>query len=202
MTIANGATFAGTGTTPGTVTIQSGGILAPGLPGAGNVGTLTVAGLTFSSGANFNVDLGQAGVVGGANNDLVIDNGQLTLGGILNVNQLTGFGPGTYRLIDYTGALTNNGITVNGAPAGSQVQASNGQVNLLVAGQNGVVQFWNGSTTVPNGAVNGGSGSWNNATANTNWTDTTGTLSESWASGTGYFAGAAGTVTGQRRDLV
>ena len=198
-TVANGATFAGTGTSAGTVTVQGGGTLAPGAAGAGNIGTLTVAGLTLSApgamaGSTLAFDLSAPNVVGGTTNDLIKDNGALTLAGTLAVNQLAGFGAGAYRIANYTGVLTNNGLAVTGAPAGSVVQSGNGQVNLLVAGANGIGQYWNGATTTPNGMVNGGTGSWTNAAANTNWTDANGAFSESWASGTGIFAGAAGTV--------
>ncbi len=76
------------------------------------------------------------------------------------------------------------------------MQAGNGQVNLLVAGANGITQFWNGSTTTANGTVNGGTGSWTNSAATTNWTDATGTFAESWASGSNaVFSGTAGTAT-------
>ncbi|EDY18510.1 hypothetical protein CfE428DRAFT_3895 [Chthoniobacter flavus Ellin428] len=54
--------------------------------------------------------------------DRVTDTGGLTLGNTINLT-LTGFGAGTYDLIDYTGALTDNsanfsGWTVTGLPTG------------------------------------------------------------------------------------
>ena len=42
-------------------------------------------------------------------------------------------------------------------------------------GSAGVLEYFNGSQTTPNGAINGGSGVWNNAT--TNWTNDPGTVS-------------------------
>ena len=61
--------------------------------------------------------------------------GALTLAGTLNVNALAGFGPGRYDLIDYTGALTNNGLALGTLPSGYNYVIDTsmaGQVDLLV----------------------------------------------------------------------
>ena len=62
--------------------------------------------LTLQSGALLSYSLGQAGVTGGALNDLTNVGGNLALGGTLNVSTSTGgtFGPGVYRLFNYGGA--------------------------------------------------------------------------------------------------
>src|ERR1043166_338461 len=85
------------------------------------------------------------GYVGGGTNDLTVvstANG-LTLDGILNVTPLDGFydfGSGAaatnvYRLLNYTGTLTDNGLAIGSMPAGTRgfIDTSiSGQVNLLV----------------------------------------------------------------------
>ncbi len=56
--------------------------------------------------------------VAGANdptNDLLTVNGNLTLNGQLNITGTFG-GVGTYRLIDYTGTLTDGGLTMGILP--------------------------------------------------------------------------------------
>jgi fibronectin-binding autotransporter adhesin len=195
VTVASGATLGGTGTIGGAVTIQDGGTLAPG----DSVGTLTVGALTLSAGSISNYELGTPDVVGGGVNDLVIVNGNLTLAGTLNVANAGGFGSGAYRLFDYTGSLTNDGLTLNMVPAGFApgdflVQTTqSGQVNLLVSVSGFGTQYWDGTNTVANGTIHGGNGTWDNVT--TNWTNQDATVNAPWQSQTAIFQGTAGTVT-------
>jgi hypothetical protein len=70
-------------------------------------------------------------------NDQLFLNGNLTLDGTLQVTELAGFLEGTYRLIDYMGALTNNGLALESAftlaHPGSYINtATQGQVDLIV----------------------------------------------------------------------
>ncbi|WP_163317758.1 hypothetical protein, partial [Enterobacter hormaechei] len=44
--------------------------------------------------------------------------GNMTLGGTLNVSDAGGFGAGVYRLFDYGGTLTDNGLAIGARPAG------------------------------------------------------------------------------------
>ena len=67
------------------------------------------------------------------------------------------------------------------------------QVNLIVEGAGGPLQFWNGAQVTPNDTVNGGTGTWDAAT--TNWTNQNGSATAPWDSGFAVFTGAAGTVT-------
>ena len=85
------------------------------------------------------------------------------------------FTPGTYRLINYGGGLTNNGLGVGTTPVG--FTASDFTIQTSVANQVNVVVgtsvlFWDGAQTVANNVVNGGSGDWN--TTATNWTNASG----------------------------
>ena len=204
VSVASGATLGGSGTLGGTVTVNSGGTLAPG----NSPGVITMAGLSLPTGAILAMELGQAGVVGGTFNDRVQVNGNLTLGGgTVNVTVPTTpagtFTPGTYRLIDYTGTLTNSGgLVVGTLPAGFSaanmyidVNTTAKQVNLVV--RDATYVNWD-VTPKNNGVVNGGTGTWTAGVSggSTNWTSTAGTFNSGWNSGsTAVFGGTAGTVT-------
>ena len=191
--VESGATLGGNGTISGAVAILSGGILSPG----NSPGTLTVGSLVLNTGSFSNFDLGPAGVVGGGTNDLVIVNGNLTLGGTLNISDLGNFGSGVYRLFT-DGTLTNNTMTIGTIPAGVtraalsiQTSVAN-QVNLVVNGSS-LLEFWDGPTTTATGTVTGGNGTWDNST--TNWTVSDGSTNSAWKQGLAVFDGTAGTVT-------
>ena len=190
LQVGAGATLGGNGSIAGTVNVADGGIVAPGM----SPGTLTVGNLILSSGSILNYELGTPGVIGGGVNDLIIVTGNLTLDGTLNINNVGGFGNGVYRLINYGGTLTDNGLALGTVPPASAylVQAGGGVVNLIVGG-GGPTQFWDGANTSANGTIDGGTGTWTAGT--TNWTDPTGTANGSWGSQFAVFSGAAGTVT-------
>ncbi len=202
--VLGGATLSGTGTVGGNVNIDSGGHLAPG----SSPGTLTITGnLTLLPNSILDYELGQAGVPGGSLNDLTSVGGNLVLDGILNVNVSTGgtFGPGVYRLINYNGTLTNNGLSFGTVPAGFtpnvdlQVQtAVPQQVNLINAQALGPLTFWDGSNSAlyNNNVVNGGSGTWLASPGDAAWTSSNGAVNAAWqANGFAIFQGTPGTVT-------
>ncbi len=188
-TVGSGGTLGGTGTISGPVAVQNNGRLAPGV----SAGTITLGSLTLNNLSVLDFELSTPAVVGGVN-DLIQTNGLLVLDGLLKVTPLANFGEGTYRLINYTGALTNNILQIGDVPAGFGFEVDTdtlGQVNLHVNSDG--LQFWDGTNVIPNNTVNGGSGTWNNA--QTNWTNPDGTVNNDWGSSTAVFAGAAGTVT-------
>ncbi|HEX7260190.1 MAG TPA: autotransporter-associated beta strand repeat-containing protein, partial [Luteolibacter sp.] len=197
--VASGATLGGAGTIGGSVFVADGGILTPGAA-ADTAGTLTIRGsLTLSGGSTMNYNFGQPDVVGGALNDRIVVNGNLTLDGTLNVSVTDGgaFGAGVYRVITYSGALTDNGLTLGTMPPGATTTLQTsvaGQVNLINSLNN--LRFWDGATLPSNGQVNGGTGIWNSgAGANINWTDVAGAANGVYSPGFAVFQGAAGTVT-------
>ena len=200
-TVASGATLGGTGKLGGNVTIQSGGTLAPGGAGAA-AGTLTIDGdLTLQSGALLSYSLGQAGVTGGALNDLTNVGGNLALGGTLNVSTSTGgtFGPGVYRLFNYGGARSGS-LTLGTMPVAGNyfIQTSvDKQVNLVNA-DGLTLNYWDGDAGPKNnGVIDGGSGTWRVGGAGTsdNWTNTAGTVNAAWSQGAfAVFAGQGGNV--------
>jgi autotransporter-associated beta strand protein len=191
--VAAGATLGGSGSIFGDVIVGLGGTIAPGA----SVGTLTVGSLTLRSGSILNYEFSRPDVVGGGANDLIVVTGDLTLAGTVNVAALEGFGVGTYRLMTYGGAMTDNGLAFGILPAGFGYQLLTnvpGQVSLQVVGaRSASAQYWDGSNTVGNGVVNGGSGTWSNGI--TNWTGPDGNVNQAWGGGKAIFGGAAGVVT-------
>jgi len=136
LVITNNAALRGVGTIIGTTTIL--GTLSPGF----SPGTITTSNNLTLISATINYVLG-------SNSDLTAVNGNLTLGGTLNVTDSGGFGTGTYTLFTYTGGLTYNGVTVGSTPNAGLYYAIDtgtvGQVNLDV------------SYTAPAGPITGSS---------------------------------------------
>ncbi|MBB6428192.1 autotransporter-associated beta strand repeat-containing protein, partial [Sphingopyxis sp. JAI128] len=143
----------------------------------------------------------QANVPGGPLNDLVNVGGNLTLDGVVNVTQTPGgsFGPGVYRMFNYAGALTNNGLAIGAMPPGSDVfvqTAIAGQVNLAnTAGL--TLNFWDGSGQPKNDSViQGGDGVWRVGGNQNDWTEVNGTVNADYAQASfAIFQGTGGTVT-------
>lgn len=189
-TVNNGGTLSGNGIIAATVTVASGGILA-GASGS----TLTMDHLTLQAGSSVNVALGAPGSTALFN---VRQN--LTLDGTLNVTNAGGFGAGVYRIADYGGTLTDNGLDVGSMPTGTRgtIQtAVASQVNLIVEGAvapSPTIQFWNGTTTVADGTIHGGSGRWSMGPV-TNWTDANGGEAQAHAGTFAVFQNNPGTVT-------
>ncbi|WHU02387.1 autotransporter-associated beta strand repeat-containing protein [Sphingomonas sp. NIBR02145] len=190
VTVASG-TLEGTGTIGGAVKISDGAHLA-----GSQGGTLSLGALTLGSGGIVDVALSHA-----SDSALFDVAGNLTLDGMLNVTAAPGFGAGIYRLFDYRGTLTDNGLvlgTVVGAATDALTiqTAVAGQVNLLNSA-GATLAFWDGGNSVlhDNGAINGGSGSWD--AGSRNWTDTGGTLNGPMQPVPSFavFGGMAGTVT-------
>lgn len=189
VTVNNGGTFSAAGTLSGAVTVANGGALGFGnATVAGSTGSLTLGStLTLNSGSFLNYDLGTA-------SDLLTVNGALTLNGVARINLGSGFGAGTYKLIDYAGTLTDNGLVAQvrvGYDFAIQVDTANTDVNLVVTQVAG--QYWDGGDTAADNTVDGGSGVWTNA--GTNWTSVNGSVNGAWADAAdkvAIFAGAAG----------
>ena len=142
-----GATLGGTGTIGGQVSFAAGATLAPGSSGPGTLTMTNDLGLNNASVLQFQL---------GANSDRVSVTGDLTLGGTLNISNSGGFGPGTYTLFNYGGALSVGTLTLGTTPADytytidTSVQ---GQVNLIAS----LPRIGNILAT-PNGLVMSGSG--------------------------------------------
>lgn len=213
-TVGASGTLGGTGTIEGNVNVD--GTLAPG--GLSSAGKLTINGdLVLASGARLNYRLGQADAVGGALNDLIMVDGDLVLDGTLNVTASAGgtFGPGIYRLIDYTGVITDHGLAVGSTPgaATNTIQTSiGGQVNLVSSapspggggsGGGGTTTppqpppefvFWDGDGgAAADGKVSGGDGVWRASSGN--WTTASGAQNGAFSNPRfAIFAGTGGTV--------
>jgi autotransporter-associated beta strand protein len=132
VTVMNNAALGGIGTV-GNVT-SVGGRIVPGT----SPGTLTLNSLQLDETSIWQFELATAGVVGATVNDLIQVNGALTLDGTLQVIPLAGFSAGTYRLANYTGALTDSGMLLDPVflqsfPGSSIDTSAPGEVNLVVA---------------------------------------------------------------------
>lgn len=129
-----GGRLQGTGQvrSPG-VTITNGATLAPG----DSVGTLTMSNLTLASGAKLEFELAATNA-----SDKVVDLGALTLGGQqwsdFTFLPQTGFGGGTYTLVDglnlagSLGATTNGTISYNSLTYNGFLQLDNANKDLLL----------------------------------------------------------------------
>jgi T5SS/PEP-CTERM-associated repeat protein/autotransporter-associated beta strand protein len=107
VTVEQTGTLTGAGAIDGDATFSAGGVLA-GTQGQ----TLTIRGhLALDSASQVNVALG------GAFTPALFDvGGDLQLDGTLNVSDQGGFGAGVYRLFNYGGTLSGNGLTLGAAP--------------------------------------------------------------------------------------
>lgn len=147
-------------------------------PGA-SAGTMRFTSLTLDPRSVLEFELGDPAGTPGTDSDLIDVSGDLTLDGTLNLTALPGFGAGTYRLFDYGGTLTDNGLDFGTLPAGYAVgdltllTATPNQVDLLVGPA--VVPagtFWDGGGSADDGTISGGSGTWSATAAN--WTNPAG----------------------------
>ncbi len=192
VTVASGATLGGKGTLAGNVSLDAGGILT------GREGqTLTFEkSLTLVAGNIVNLALGESGQAG-----LFNVKGDLTLAGTINITDIGSFGPGLYRIFDYTGNLTGNTAVLGTIPGNDtsqmvlQTSIAN-QVNLVNAAGL-VLNYWDGADTAlhNNNKVDGGAGTWKLA-SDENWTDKDGMVNAVWTNDQfAILSGTASTVT-------
>jgi autotransporter-associated beta strand protein len=109
VTVAGGATLGGSGSIPGAVTVNNGGIIEPGHLGAGTltIGTLNLGAVaTDTSIINLsNIATGTPGILDLTTLNVITDPSTITI----NISNATAVATGTYKLIDYTGtALTES----------------------------------------------------------------------------------------------
>lgn len=179
VTVKSGATLGGNGIIGGTVNVEDYGHIAAGAA-LNNVGNLTTGSLALHDNSQLDYQFGQAYTAGGTFNDLINVIGDLTLDGKLNIetSPMGSFDVGIYRVINYTGTLTNNVMGIAKAPAAADslyVQTSvKNQVNLVNhAGL--TLRFWDGAgggngDLKNNGVIDGGDGIWQSSKGNDNWT--------------------------------
>lgn len=179
VAVKSGATLGGNGIIGGAIDVLDDGHITAGAT-INSVGKLTTGSLTLSDNAQLDYQFGQAYTPGGAFNDLIDVNGDLTLDGKLNIETSPGgsFDVGVYRVINYTGTLSNNVMDIANAPEAADslyVQTSvKNQVNLVNhAGL--TLRFWDGNggengELKNNGVINGGDGIWQSSQGNDNWT--------------------------------
>ncbi|WP_152521829.1 autotransporter outer membrane beta-barrel domain-containing protein [Alcanivorax sp. P2S70] len=197
MSVRNGGLLGGNGSL-GNTTVLSGGTLAPG----DGLGALTINGnLTLEQGSlldfQFGAPSGDFSTPGSS--DSVSVNGDLAINGTtLTLNDAGSFGPGLYRLFDYTGTLSesNGGLQLANPDSSLTLQylSGPGQINLLNTGDM-TLNFWNANGLASGTTQGGGNGTW--TASNSVWADATGTVTGPMIPSPGFaiFAGDAGTVT-------
>jgi len=157
LAVGDGGRLGGTGTV-GDVTVGSGGHLI-GTPGE----FLRMNSLVLTPGAVIDARLGTV-----ATPQLFQIEGDLTLDGTINLSGTAPIGAGIYRLINFGGALTNNGLTIGSLPTGQERSLISIRTSLpwavdLVSEVGGSpMQFWDGSdpTRFNDGRIEGGPGVW------------------------------------------
>jgi autotransporter-associated beta strand protein len=112
VTVANNATLGGNGTINGNITVEDGGILAPG----SSIGTINVGQLSLDSGANLLFEL-TSNATAGTTYDQINGTSLILAGGTVNLT-LNGVGTQSIALNDsftlFTGSVTNfSGTTFN-----------------------------------------------------------------------------------------
>ncbi|UXM95533.1 autotransporter domain-containing protein [Bartonella sp. HY329] len=196
LLVNNSGILSGTGST-GNVVMNNGAILRPGT--TNNAGTLVINGnLTLNDGVHLNYRFGEVNIAGGTNNDLVSVNGDLTLAGTINVTENGNFAPGIYRIFNYSGSLSDNGLLIGTMPQQSQTHvqtAVKGEVNL-VNSYGTQLNFWDGEGIVNDSVITGGSGIWQMApNGATPWTSANGAQNGSFEKDAfAVFTGKAGQV--------
>ncbi|MDP3551085.1 MAG: autotransporter domain-containing protein [Novosphingobium sp.] len=196
------AALSGNGRIGGALSMQ-GGSLSPGA--IGGVGTLSVGSLVLGTNSALNFQLGAPDLDPGNGSDFINiggmnTSGELTLDGTLNVTDVGGFAPGLYRLMGYSGSLTDNGLDIGASPVGTVaddlivVTAVEGQISLLVDTGVGSFSFWDGEGRRGDHRIEGGSGTW--TATSRNWTTADGSRNGSHdPTKQVIFAGEGGTVT-------
>jgi fibronectin-binding autotransporter adhesin len=131
LLVSGGGTLSGSGHADGAVHVDDGVLVPGGSPGVFGTGDLVLGPASI-----LRFELGAPGSPDGS--DRVDVEGDLVLAGQLEVLALDGFDEGVYRLFNYSGALTDLGLTITSLPSGygpavSFVDISGaGQVDLVV----------------------------------------------------------------------
>ncbi|MBN1578214.1 MAG: DUF2341 domain-containing protein, partial [Chitinispirillaceae bacterium] len=129
VTVSPDATLGGTGICNGPVTIDSGTVT----PGASVPGKLSTGPLALNAASVLNFDLG-------TKSDTIAVAGALTLDGTINFSAAEGFAVGAYRLITFTGALTDNTLDIGTCPAGMDLKLVYGSGYVEVVVTTGLIQ--------------------------------------------------------------
>lgn len=140
LTVTNTGVLSGTGVIQRATSVVNGGALAPGSP----VGVLTLTNATKTC----HLTLGPDAVLTydcGATSDRVDVYGNLTLDGTINLTNAVPIVEGTYRIFNYSGTLTDNGLAVGVFPpayngwSATVNTATAKQVNLIILHPRGTV---------------------------------------------------------------
>ena len=197
VSVNSGGTLGGTGGVNGTVTVASGGTLAPGVVGTNSgVGTLTLnSGLTIASGGTLAVDI--AGSAAGTGYDQVTVTGSVTVtGATLSVNHSYTPGSGdTYQVIANDGSDAITGTFTSLSEGDALTAGGNGTVltaSYTGGGGNDFVLVAPDTTTTTTTTLTSSA----NPSIFGNSVTFTATVSESAATGTVNFKDDGTSITG------
>ncbi|WP_245737337.1 autotransporter outer membrane beta-barrel domain-containing protein [Xenorhabdus japonica] len=189
--VKNGGAVGGIGIIGGTTTIENGGHLV------GKQGNTLTFGhdLILGHGANVDVLLGAKETSVPALFDV---RGDLTLAGTLKITDLGGFSAGEYDIFNYSGTLTNSGMTLTGGEPGALSLDTNRDKKVYLTNTGGMIlNYWDGENASKhnNGTIDGGHGVWQVGGEN-NWTSKAGRPNASWSNTDQFaiFSGTAGKV--------
>ena len=129
VNVLTGGVLRGSGTLLNNLMVTNGATLIPGL--AGTIGTLSVSNLTLYPTAQLNFDV--ATILGQKTNDVIQVSSNLVLDGVLNIAASGRLLDGAYRIMTYSGTLTDNGLVVGTVPDGYRfrVVAGGGVVDAI-----------------------------------------------------------------------
>ena len=172
VAVNSGGTLGGTGFIFGSVTNFSGGTLAPGSNGVGQLTLKSNLFLSAGSAVDFNL---------GSSSDKLVVSNALVLNGIFNVTSNAGFGAGIYTNLTYGGALSGTLPVIGSKPAGYAITVNTNLAglvrlfvqpqtppvigNLKLVGTNLIFTSTGGPTNVPYYVLT----TTNLATPRTNW---------------------------------
>ena len=134
VTVQTTTTLGGTGTVNGTVVVQNGGTVAPGV----SPGILTAGSVTFSSGANFDVEID--GITVGIDYDQLDVTGDVDLADatLILSGSHTPVASDTFTIITATGSVLN---TFAGHPNGSTILFNSQPLEINYGSQNVVLSY-------------------------------------------------------------
>ncbi len=141
VTVADTASVGGTGMIGGAITVNSGGKIAPGT----SIGTLAaLSATTFEAGSSLEIELNSS------TSDRLNVSGNLNIAdATLNITALAPASAGVYVIAAYASLTGSEFFSVNGLPAGYEVQTNYNGLNQIALVQTGQTPYQQWATSPP-----------------------------------------------------